>query len=130
MTRAAEAYLIVDARGALSGCCCRRLADKVPDGHGDFRAMGLEREVAGIEEANIRTGDITLVSFSPRRQEEWIVAPPHRQQRWFTITEVGLEVGIERDVTGVVEEQVKLRFVRPWARHVEVVERIAVGRNR
>jgi hypothetical protein len=61
---AAEAYLIVDARAAPSGCC-RRLADKIANGRGDFRVMGLEREVARVQEANIRTGDVTLVSFSP-----------------------------------------------------------------
>jgi hypothetical protein len=67
------------AYGAISGCCCRRSSDKVPNGRCDFRAMRFQCEVARIEEANVRTGDVTPVGFGPWGQEERIVAPPHSQ---------------------------------------------------
>jgi hypothetical protein len=42
--------------------------------------MGLEREVARIEETNYRTGYIASERLSTARQEEGIVLPPHRQE--------------------------------------------------
>src|SRR6185312_12828174 len=44
--------------------------------------------------------------------------------------EIALKFGIERDVALIVAEEIELNLVRAGARHVEVVERIAVGRNR
>jgi len=122
-------HLAVDADGETSGGCRRRSSNEITNGRGNFRAMRLKREVTRIQEANVRTRNIAPVGFGPWGQEEWIVAPPDREQRRLTITEVGLEFGIEFDVTGIVEQQVELRFVRSWACQVEIVERIAVGRN-
>ena len=46
------------------------------------------------------------------------------------LAEIGLEFWVERHVARVIAEEIKLRFVRARAGHVEIVERIPVGRDR
>jgi len=45
------------------------------------------------------------------------------------IAEVGMKFRVERYVTGIIEQQIELRLVRSRARHVEVVEGIAIRRH-
>ena len=53
---------------------------EVADGGRDLRSMGLQREVAGVEEAHDRVGDVALEGLGAGRQEERIVLSPHRQE--------------------------------------------------
>ena len=71
----------------------------------DLGGMGLQREV---EEGHPRVGQIPPVRLGARRQEEWIVAPPHRQDTRLVGAEVILKRRIERDIALVVAEQVEL----------------------
>ena len=43
--------------------------------------MRLQREMSGVEEAHRRVRDVALERLGARRQEEWIVLAPRRQQR-------------------------------------------------
>src|ERR1700753_82973 len=49
------------------------LLQKIADAFGDLAGMGFQREVAGVEEANHRAGNVTLERLGSRRQEERIV---------------------------------------------------------
>ena len=80
--------------------------------HCDLRGMRLQREMSGIEEAHSRVRDVGLGRLGPRRQEEWVVSAPCRQQGRLMGPEIPLEGRIERDVALVVAEQVELRLGR------------------
>ena len=73
--------------------------------------MGLEREVAGIEEAHLRAWNVAFERFRTRRQEERIVLAPDREERWLVFAEVGLKFRIHRDVGPVVAKQIELHFI-------------------
>src|SRR5215471_12913360 len=92
--------------------------------------MGLEREVACIEEMDRGARNVALERLSTSRQEKGIVLSPRRQEAWPVSPEVVLELRVERNVAFVVAEQVQLNFVGAGARQIEVVERIALRRNR
>jgi hypothetical protein len=66
--------------------------------------------------------------FRTGRQEKRIILAPHRQQRRLVLSEVSLELRIERDVAGVVEQQIELRLMRPPPGQIVVIQRAAVGR--
>src|SRR5262245_15169064 len=83
---------------------CKEIADRCRD----LLRMGLEREVARVEEMDHRTGIVTSECLRTPRQEEWIVFAPYRQQAWLVRPEVTLECRVERDVALVVAEQVQL----------------------
>ncbi len=72
--------------------------------------MGLEREVTGVEELHFSVRVVALEGVCARGQEERIVLTPHGEQRRPLGTEVFLELGIERDVVRVVEEQIQLNL--------------------
>src|SRR5258708_40096500 len=91
--------------------------------------MRLQREMAGVEEANERTGNIAPESLGAGRQKERIVLAPHRQQWRLVGAEVVLESRIERDVALVVAEQIELDLVGAGARQIEIVQRPPVRRN-
>src|SRR5262249_53315056 len=82
----------------------------------DLLRMGLEREVAGIEEIDCGTGNIALERLSTGRQEKGIVLSPHRKEAWLVSPEVVLERGVEGYVALVVAEQVQLNLVGARAR--------------
>ena len=75
-------------------------------------AVRLQREMSGIEEAHSRVRDVALERLGPRRQEEWVVSAPCRQQGRLMGPEILLEGRIERDVALVVAEQVELHLGR------------------
>src|SRR5207245_10844224 len=95
-------------------------------GCGDLFGMRLEREMAGVEEANDRTGNVAPESFGAGRQKERIVLAPHSQEWRLVRAEVVLESRIERNIALVVAEQVQLDLVGAGARQIEVVQRQAV----
>src|SRR5262245_36471125 len=96
----------------------------------DLRGVGLQREMAGVNEADDRVRDVTLERLGSSRQEERIIPAPHREQARPVVPEVLLEDRVERDVALVVTEQVELQLGHAGASQVEVVERVSVWRDR
>ena len=66
--------------------------------------MGLEREVTGVEELHFSVRVVALEGVCARGQEERIVLTPHGEQRRPLGTEVFLELGIERDIAGLIQK--------------------------
>src|SRR5262249_12445372 len=64
---------------------------EVTDAFRDFAGMRFQGEVAGVEEANNRARIVALESLGARRQEEWVVPAPHRQEGRLVRAEVFLE---------------------------------------
>src|SRR5215472_2836997 len=91
--------------GADSGCA------EVADRRRDLSCMRFQREVARLEEADHRAWNVALERFGARRQKERIVLAPHGEKRRPPRAEVFLEFRIQRDIAGVVEEQVELDVV-------------------
>src|SRR5580658_5152462 len=102
---------------------------KVPDRRGDFGGVRFQREVPGVEEADECAWNIPLEGFGSRGQEEWVVLAPNRQQRRLMRSEISLELRVESDVAGIVEQQIKLRLVRSRAGQIMVIQRAAIGRH-
>ena len=69
----------------------RALTQEIADGLRDFGAVRLQREVAGVEEADLCLWNVALKRFGARRKEERIVLAPHRQKRRLVRPEVVLE---------------------------------------
>ena len=92
--------------------------------------MRLQREMAGVEETDVRIRNVALECLGAWRQEERIVLAPDRQQRRLVRAEIILESRIERDVALVVAEQIELDFVGARPGQIEIVERVAVRRDR
>src|SRR5262249_17958268 len=96
----------------------------------DLVRMALKRKVTGVEEMDFGIGNIPPEGLSTTWQEKRIIPSPRCQEPRFVRPEVVLEGWVERDVALVVAEQVQLDLVGAGARQIEVVERIAVRRNR
>src|SRR6185437_9617380 len=103
--------------------------EKLADGLCNLFCVRLQGEVSRIEEAYPGIGHVALERFRTRRQEEWIVLAPHRQEVGAMFAEIRLEGGIKRYVALIVEEQIELDLVRTFACKVMIVERDAVGRH-
>jgi hypothetical protein len=88
--------------------------------------VGLQGEVAGVEEADLGVGQVALEGFGPGGQEERVVLVPDREQRRPAGAEVLLERRVERHVARVVEEQVELDLVGAAAGEVVVVQPVPV----
>jgi len=73
----------------------------------DLRGVSLQREVAGVEEAHHRIGDVRL-NDSARPEGRMDRSCPHARKRRFVGPEYVLEGGVERDITFVIAEQVEL----------------------
>ena len=82
----------------------------------DLFRMGLEREVARVEEMNYGIGNIAPERLSTPRQEKRIVLSPCRQEAWLVRPEVVLERRVECDVTVVVAEQIQLNLIGSGAK--------------
>src|SRR6478672_12884368 len=71
---------------------------ELADSGGNLRTVRLQREVAGVVEANLRIRHVAAERLGARRQEERIVLAPDREQRRAMGAQIFLEIGIERDV--------------------------------
>ena len=91
--------------------------------------MRFEREVSSVEEPDDSPWDVSLECLGARRQEEWIVLPPNRQERRPVGAEILVEGRIERDIALVVAKKIELQLVGAGAGQVEVIKRIAVRRD-
>ena len=69
----------------------RAFVQEIADDLRDFGAVRLQREVAGVEEANLCLRNVALKRLGARRKEEWIVLAPDRQKRRLVRAEVVLE---------------------------------------
>ena len=78
---------------------------------GNFRSVGLQREMSGIEEAHDRVRNVALERLGTRRQKERIVLAPHGQQWRLAGAEILLESRVECDVALVIAEQVELQLI-------------------
>src|SRR5262245_43997597 len=103
--------------------------EEVADRRCDLYGVGFQREVPRVEEADDRTRNIALERLGASGQEERVVLAPHRKQRRSVGAEVVLELRVQRDIAGVVEEQVELDLVVAGPSEQRRVERIALGRD-
>jgi hypothetical protein len=86
----------------------RSSTKKSVDLSGNLPGVGLQREVPGVEDMDLRTGKVALEGLGAGREEERIVLAPHRQKLRLVLAEVGLELRVQGDVALVVAEQVEL----------------------
>src|SRR5271166_2253447 len=107
----------------------RSAREEAANGRRDLRGVRLQREMSGIEEAHDRVRHVALERLGARRQEEWIVPAPKRQEGRLRGPEIALKGRVERDIAFVVAEQVELQIRRAGPSEVEIVERVAVGRD-
>ena len=73
--------------------------------------MRFQREMAGVEEVHLGARVVALECLGPRRQKERIILSPDCEQGRPLGAEIFLELGIESDVAGVIQEEVELNFV-------------------
>ena len=81
---------------------------KVPDPCADYLHMCLQREVPRVEQVHFGIGDIPPECRSARRQEERVVLAPNSKERRLKLAEVFLELRVELDVAGIVQEEIEL----------------------
>src|SRR6267143_516290 len=86
-------------------------AQEIPNGAGNFWMVRFQCEVTGVVEMHLSVRVVALERFSARGQKERIVLAPDRQQGRLLRAEIFLEPGIERNIAGIVQEEVKLDFV-------------------
>lgn len=77
---------------------------------GDFFHMGLEREVASVQEFNGGIRIVAAKSFGTRRNKKDVVLAPNREHGRLEFAKVGLKFWVELYVVGVVQIQIKLNF--------------------
>src|SRR5690349_20807370 len=87
------------------------LGQKVSDRRRDLACVGLECEVAGVEQPHLSVAVVALERLGTRREEERIVLAPHREQRRSVRTVVFVELRVPRDIAALIEEQVELDLV-------------------
>src|ERR1700759_2198720 len=104
-------------------------AEEWNDDGGDLVALGLQREMAGIDEVNLGVRIVAAEGFGARRQEERIVLAPDREQVGGMLAEVGLKLGIQRHVRRVVEKQIELDLVIARAVEQRLIQRVGFRRD-
>ena len=85
--------------------------------------------MSGVEEADVRIGKIAPKCFGARRQKEWIVLAPGRQERRLMFGEIGVKLRVQCHVARVIEKQVELDFVIARPRQKGGIKRIGFRRN-
>ena len=94
------------------GWVVKSAGEKIADCLRDLGSMRLQREMTGVEKADLRLGNVAPEPLGAWRKEERIVLAPHRQKRRLVRAEVVLERGVQCDVALVVAEEVELDFIR------------------
>jgi hypothetical protein len=79
--------------------------------------MGLQREMAGFEQVDLRVRKVTLGGLGAGRNKSRIVPAPHCEKRRLVVPERGLKFGLERHIAAVVQDQVELDVLRTGPRH-------------
>ena len=73
--------------------------------------MRFERKVAGVVEVHFGVRTIASEGLGSGGQEEGIILTPNGKERRPLRREVIMELGMERDITRTIEEQVELDLV-------------------
>ena len=77
----------------------------------NFDGVRLERKMPGVQESNLRIGNVPPIRLRAGWHKERVVLSPHSKQRRAARTELFLELWIEGDVAGVVQEQIELNLL-------------------
>src|SRR3954471_16391320 len=85
---------------------CR--GQEVADVSADLRAVGFQREVAGVEQVELAVGKISPERLRAGGAEDLVVLAPGDEQGWLVGAEVLLERGVAVEVELVVPEQLQL----------------------
>ena len=109
---------------------CEISGKEIADCGCNFRSVRFKCKVTGVEEADDGVRHVALERLCSRRQEERIVLAPRREKTRLMGTEILLKGRVQRDVALVVAKEVELHLVRARACEVEIVERVAVRRDR
>src|SRR5262245_39150491 len=89
--------------------------------------MGFECEMPGIEELYLRAWIVPLEGVGSSREKERIGFAPDGEGGWPVQAEVFLELGIQLDVTCIVEKQIQLNVLIAGAPQQGRVECIGLG---
>jgi len=103
---------------------------ELPHALRDLLGVRFQREMSRVEELNYGGRIVVCEGLRASRQEKGIVLPPYGQKRRFICPKVLLEGRVERNVALVVTEEIQLNFIRSGSCEVEVVEILAVGRDK
>ena len=90
---------------------CQLAAQKIVNCTSNLLSMCLQSEMPGVEETHFGLRVVALECFGAWRQKERIILSPDCEQWWPPCAEIFLELGIENDVAGVIQEEVELNFV-------------------
>src|SRR5205814_9249716 len=86
-------------------------AEKITDGAGNLMEMRLKREVAGIVKMHLRTRNIAPEGLCTRRDEGLIVLAPNEENGRAPVTEIFLDLRIERDIAAIVHQPIELNLI-------------------
>ena len=67
--------------------------------------------MARVEQMDLSLRQIAPVGLGPGGKEMRVVAAPGGEQRRLMSPEIGLEIGVARDIATIVEDKVELDFV-------------------
>jgi len=90
----------------------------------------IQGKMSRVEQMDLGVWYIALVRLGAGRQKENVVLAPNREHGRAVLAQIGLEVGVERDVGALAQDQIELDFLCLPAMHVERIEQIAVRRHR
>src|ERR1700677_1540277 len=83
----------------------------------------------GVQELDGGVWNISSERFCTRRDEEWIVSAPYREQRRLRLPEIFLESRVQLDVVCIVEKQIQLNIHVTGARDHRSVKRVPPRRD-
>src|SRR5262245_28827613 len=102
-------------------------AEKFADQAGNLGAMRFEGKVSRIQEVDFSIPQVAAVRRGAFRGEDDIVLTPDNQCGRLLRAEPRLKRRIQRQVSPIVVEQVKLNLVVAWAVESQLVECPCVG---
>src|SRR5262245_31921833 len=105
----------------------RVLAEELAHQPSDGIALGLQGEVAGVEQVVRERLQVALVRLGAGGREDLVVLPPGDQHRRLVLAEVLLPLRVQRRVATVAEEQVELDLVVARTVEQELVVGWSVG---
>src|SRR5690242_658008 len=94
---------------------------------GNVEHVRLRRKVSSVEELNRRVRKVLPERLCARRNEEGIVLAPDGQEGRLRSTKVLVKCRIQLHIGGVVEEQIQLDLLVPWALQQSRIQRIGFG---
>ncbi len=100
--------------------------DFAADRHGIF----VDHEMAGVEPDQARIGQVALIGFGARRDEDRIVLAPQNQRLRPILTEQRVPFVVRRDVRAIILEQVELDRVVAGTVEQRLIDRPIVGIDR